>query len=89
MLWSCQYGILDRRKICAPLFQFIHRAEIRISRGAEGKEGKAFVGSMTDEKALEMASKVVSEGFVFAVSIGYLDNSWYRFLTLCFCICIL
>lgn len=62
------------------LLQFLHRTEVRISRGAEGKEGKAFVGSMTDERALEMASKVVSEGFVFVVCIMNLDCGFCHFL---------
>lgn len=47
------------------LAQAIHRAEVRLTRGAEGKEGKAFVGEMTEDKALELASKIVSEGFVY------------------------
>ena len=46
----------------------LHRMEVNISRGAAGKESKAFVGRMSDEKALEMAAKVVSEGFVFSVT---------------------
>ena len=41
--------------------------EVYINRGAAGKESKAFVGRMSDEKALDMAAKVVSEGFVFGV----------------------
>eukprot|EP00192_Tetraselmis_astigmatica_P014898 CAMPEP_0117668298 /NCGR_PEP_ID=MMETSP0804-20121206/11467_1 /TAXON_ID=1074897 /ORGANISM="Tetraselmis astigmatica, Strain CCMP880" /LENGTH=175 /DNA_ID=CAMNT_0005476165 /DNA_START=252 /DNA_END=779 /DNA_ORIENTATION=+ len=50
--------------------QTMHRVEVRITRGAEGKEGKAFVGQMTEEKAMELASKLVSEGFVFSVGAG-------------------
>eukprot|EP00803_Ostreobium_quekettii_P007286 evm.model.scf_633.5 EVM.evm.TU.scf_633.5 scf_633:54645-55341(+) len=45
----------------------IHRVEVRMSRGAEGKNGKAFIGDMTEEKAMELASRLVSEGFVFTV----------------------
>lgn len=45
----------------------IHRWEVYITRGAEGKTGKAFVGNMTEEKSVELASKIASEGFVFAV----------------------
>lgn len=52
-----------------------HKVEVGISRAAEGKVGKFFVGDMSDEHALQLASKVVSEGFVFGVSnIGLL--SW-------------
>ena len=45
-----------------------HKVEVGISRAAEGKVGKFFVGDMSDEHALQLASKVVSEGFVFGVS---------------------
>ena len=38
-----------------------------MSRRAEGKEGRAFVGDMTDERSVEMASKLASEAFVFTV----------------------
>ena len=41
--------------------------EVFITRGAAGKESKAFVGRISDEKALEMATRLVSEGFVFSV----------------------
>lgn len=51
-------------------FQGMHRLEVRITRGADGKEGKAFVGKMTEDKAIEYAGKVVSEGFVYAVGTG-------------------
>lgn len=47
----------------------MHKIEVGISRSAEGKVGKFFVGNMSDERALELASKVVSEGFVFSVSV--------------------
>lgn len=45
-----------------------HKIEVGISRAAEGKVGRFFVGDMSDEHALQLASKVVSEGFVFGVS---------------------
>eukprot|EP00873_Tetraselmis_striata_P006909 jgi/Tetstr1/427173/TSEL_017361.t1 len=54
------------------LAQAIHRAEVRLTRGAEGKEGKAFVGEMTEDKALELASKIVSEGFVYTFGASIL-----------------
>lgn len=44
-----------------------HRIEVGITRRAEGKEGAAFIGAMTEEKSVELASKIASEGFVFAV----------------------
>lgn len=47
--------------------QVMHRWEVYITRGAEGRSGKAFVGAMTEEKSVELASKIASEGFVFAV----------------------
>ena len=54
----------------------MHRMEVYISRGAAGKESTAFVGRMSDEKALEMAAKVVSEGFVFSVSSRKRRMGW-------------
>ena len=38
-----------------------------ITRMSEGKTNRLFVGNMSDDKALELASKIVSEGFVFSV----------------------
>lgn len=49
------------------LAQYLHRAEVAINRGAEGKVGKVFVGDITEERAVELASKFVSEGFLFMV----------------------
>ena len=48
--------------------QKFHRIEVWITRSADGKTGRAFVGDMTEEKSIEMASKLVSEGFVFGAS---------------------
>jgi hypothetical protein len=48
--------------------QWLHRMDVRVTRGAEGKGGRVFVGDMSEEKALQLASKVVSEGFVYGVS---------------------
>lgn len=46
----------------------MHKAEVTITRMSEGKTNKLFVGSMSDDRALELASKIVSEGFIFSVS---------------------
>jgi hypothetical protein len=40
-----------------------------VSRGAEGSSGRAFVGELTEDKAVELAGKVVSEGFIYTVSL--------------------
>lgn len=48
--------------------QRIHGFEVMVTRKAEGKEGRAFIGSMTEEKSVELASKIASESFLFAVS---------------------
>lgn len=48
--------------------QFMHRMEVRITRGAEGKTGRAFIGDMTEEMSVQLASKLASEGFIFMVS---------------------
>lgn len=63
-LWcSCWHGLPP---CCSQ--QWLHKLEVGINRGAEGKTGKAFVGSMSEEKAVELAGKVVSEGFLYGVS---------------------
>ena len=59
----------------------MHKAEVTITRMSEGKTNKLFVGSMSDDKALELASKIVSEGFIFSVT-SYLSQ-WSRLVTLC------
>lgn len=51
-------------------FQALHALEVTISRGAEGKTGRAFVGTLTEERALESAGKIASESFIFAVSFA-------------------
>ncbi len=40
----------------------MHRLEVMITRRAEGKMGKTFVGDMTEEKSLELASKLAGKG---------------------------
>ena len=57
-----------RTKVIAAA-NFLHGLEVSITRGAEGKTGKVFVGSMSEENAMQMASKVASEGFVFASAL--------------------
>lgn len=47
--------------------EIAHSWEVGVTRRAEGKEGKAFIGSMTEEKSVELASKIASEGFLFMV----------------------
>lgn len=39
-----------------------------VTRKAEGRTGKAFIGNMTEEKSVELASKIASESFLFVVS---------------------
>jgi hypothetical protein len=49
--------------------QWLHSMEVSISRGAEGKEGRVFVGSMSEEKAVQLASKFASESFVYGTAL--------------------
>ena len=42
--------------------------EVTITRMSEGKTSRLFVGNMSDDKAMELASKIASEGFIFSVS---------------------
>lgn len=53
---------------CCPLLQRVHKFEVMVTRKAEGREGRAFIGNMTEEKSVELASKLASESFLFAVS---------------------
>lgn len=48
--------------------QRVHKFEVMVTRKAEGKTGKAFIGNMTEEKSVELASKIASESFLFVVS---------------------
>lgn len=50
------------------VIQRVHGFEVAITRKAEGKSGKAFIGNMTEEKSVELASKMASESFLFVVS---------------------
>jgi hypothetical protein len=45
----------------------MHRFEVMVTRKAEGKTGQAFIGAMTEEKSVELASKLASESFLFVV----------------------
>jgi hypothetical protein len=56
--------------VCLPSLQRVHKFEVMVTRKAEGREGKAFIGNMTEEKSVELASKLASESFLFAVSGG-------------------
>lgn len=57
----------EHRRTVLRMAESAHRMEVGISRRAEGKEGPAFIGAMTEEKSVELASKIASEGFVFAI----------------------
>lgn len=58
--------------------QWLHSLEVSITRGAEGKTGRVFVGDMSEERALQMASKVASEGFVYGTALILLVLEMYR-----------
>lgn len=63
-------------RVCAS--QLVHRSEVYISRGAEGKTGKAFIADMTDEKSLQLASKFASETFIFTVGVSVILFEYER-----------
>ena len=61
------------RRRMIDLAQLLHRMDVWLTRGAEGKEGnKYFVGKLKDEDAMKLASKFASEGFIYAVGTGLL-----------------
>ena len=47
--------------------QAVHRLETRVTRSAEGKTGRVFVGDLSDENAMDLAGKIASEFFVYTV----------------------
>jgi len=61
-----------------PPLQRLHRLEVTVDRGAAGASGKAFVGDLTEEKAVELAGKVASEGFVWATAVTILGLEYGR-----------
>jgi Optic atrophy 3 protein (OPA3) len=65
-LYNFYNGFIELKVVAA---QKLHRLDVRVSRGAEGSSGRAFVGELTEEKAVELAGKVVSEGFVYTVRL--------------------
>lgn len=63
------------------VLQRIHGFEVQVTRKAEGKEGRAFIGAMTEEKSVELASKIASESFLFAVGARLAwsgGRKWWR-----------
>ncbi|KAK9827847.1 hypothetical protein WJX74_005325 [Apatococcus lobatus] len=58
--------------------QYLHKWEVAITRGAEGRTGKYIVGNMSEEKALEIAAKAVSEGFIFTVGVLVIGWDYHR-----------
>ncbi len=51
----------------ACVWQALHRLEVRVNRGAEGKSGKVFVGNLSEDRAMDLAGKFISEAFVWGV----------------------
>jgi len=51
--------------------QWLHRLDVSLTRSAEGRTGKTFVGDMSEDKAVQLASRVVSEGFVYGVRANF------------------
>lgn len=74
--WALSHPTYRQRII--GIAQGFHKMEVFIARGAEGRGGKAFVGEMTEEKSMELASKLVSEGFVFFVGMVIVTFEYER-----------
>jgi len=61
--------------------QGLHAVEFAMNRLSEGKPigvGKKFVARLDDERAMDLAGKFVSEGFVLAVAVGVLAWDYQR-----------
>jgi len=52
--------------------QWTQRLEVAMQRSTDDKEGKAFVGRLTDEAAITRASNLVSEITLFGIATGLL-----------------
>uniref|UniRef100_A0A7S2YX96 OPA3-like protein n=1 Tax=Chloropicon laureae TaxID=464258 RepID=A0A7S2YX96_9CHLO len=50
--------------------QYLHRWNVGLTRASEDKEGRAFVARLNEEQALKLASKFVSEAFIYATAGG-------------------
>jgi hypothetical protein len=66
------------RQAALALAQRLHRVEVTVARRADGREGRAFIGDMTEERGVELASKLASEGFVFCVGAGLVGLEYER-----------
>uniref|UniRef100_A0A7R9V0X5 OPA3-like protein n=1 Tax=Chlamydomonas euryale TaxID=1486919 RepID=A0A7R9V0X5_9CHLO len=58
--------------------QRLHRLEVWVTRAADGKTGRTFVADMTEERSVELASKIASEGFVFTVGLVVVGLEYER-----------
>ena len=65
--------------------QAVHRFETRVTRSAEGKTGRVFVGDLSDENAMDLAGKLVSEFFVYTVRDPPGSAQFMRIPPLCSC----
>eukprot|EP00775_Hariotina_reticulata_P002796 gene2796-3089_t len=63
--WVMQHP--EYRQTVLKAAERVHQFEVMITRKAEGRQGKAFVGRMTEEKSVELASKLASESFLFVI----------------------
>ncbi|CAK0783163.1 hypothetical protein CVIRNUC_006362 [Coccomyxa viridis] len=73
--------VLDHPTLRQPvvnLAQTLHRFEVRVNRGAEGKSAKVFVGQLSEENALELAGKVISESFLWLTASGVIFWEYER-----------
>merc|ERR1711977_282548 len=58
--------------------QVLHKWNVSLSRASQDKKGKAFVGKLSDEKAMGIASKFLSETFIYVVAGGLLLYEYDR-----------
>ena len=59
------------------LMQVLHRLDVTINRGAEGLTNKVFIGDISEDKAVELAGKFISEAFIWTVRASLLDFANY------------
>eukprot|EP00798_Chlamydomonas_sp_ICE-L_P010394 gene10394-8338_t len=57
----------------------LHRFEVYITRKAEGKTGRVFIGVMTEEKSIKLASTIISEGFIFLVGVSVVSFEYQSY----------
>ncbi len=78
---SFQAAMLSHPRVRAHAIQsaqYLHRINVRMTRFTEDAEGRVFIGTLNEEKALKLASKFFSELFIYMVAGGLVYYEYDR-----------